>query len=81
APAPAPAPVGDAALGAIVYRSCAACHGADPATRSLNIQLGVSATALTAAYRKVGQMNQFSTSLSATDNLNLAAYIKSRVGP
>lgn len=73
--------MGNAALGAIVYRSCAACHGADPAGRALNIQLGVTSAALTAAYQKVGQMNQFSTSLSATDNLNLAAYIKSRVGP
>ena len=47
----------------------------------MNIQLGVTAAALTSAYQKVGSMNRFSTSLSSTDNLNLAAYIKSRVGP
>ena len=47
----------------------------------MNIQLGITPAALTAAYMKVGSMNRFSTSLSATDNLNLAAYIKSRVGP
>ena len=47
----------------------------------MNIQLGVTPAALSAAYMKVGAMNQFSTSLSATDNLNLAAYIRSRVGP
>jgi hypothetical protein len=47
----------------------------------MNIQLGVSSAALTAAYNKVGAMNRFATSLTSTDNLNLAAYIKSRVGP
>jgi cytochrome c553 len=47
----------------------------------MNIQKGTTTAALSAAYRKVGSMNQFMTSLSSTDNLNLAAYIKSRVGP
>jgi mono/diheme cytochrome c family protein len=64
-----------------VYRNCALCHGPDPATRSLNIQKGVTVAALRAAYGNVGQMNQFQTSLSSTQNLDLAAYIKSRVGP
>lgn len=47
----------------------------------MNIQLGVTPAALAAAYSNVGSMNGFLSSLSATDNLNLAAYIKSRVGP
>ena len=47
----------------------------------MNIQLGITPAALTSAYMRVGAMNQFSTSLSATDNLNLAAFIQSRVGP
>ena len=69
-------------MGAVVYQNnCAACHGADPAGRSQNIQAGVTTTALSQAYRKVSAMNRFTTSLSSTDNLNLAAYIKSRVGP
>jgi cytochrome c553 len=33
---------------------------------------------LTAAFQAVAVMNRFSASLSATDNLNLAAYIASR---
>jgi mono/diheme cytochrome c family protein len=73
--------VGDVTLGAAVYKNCAGCHGPDPATKSLNIQKGVTSAALTSAYKSVGSMNGFSTSLTATDNLNLAAYIKSRVGP
>jgi cytochrome c553 len=68
-------------LGQVVYASCSGCHGADPASKSLNIQKGVTVAALDAAYRNVGSMNQFQTSLSATQNLNLAAYIKSRVAP
>lgn len=47
----------------------------------MNVQRGVTVAALTSAYSKVGSMSQFKTSLSATDNLNLAAYIKSRVAP
>lgn len=65
----------------IYTNNCAACHGSDPAGQSMKIQLGVSSAALTSAYQKVGQMNRFQTSLTATDNLNLAAYIKSRVAP
>ena len=57
------------------------CHGPDPATKSLNIQLGVTVAALESAFMRVVPMNGFTTSLSATDKLNLAAYIKSRVGP
>ena len=78
---PPPPPVGDPALGAVVYRSCALCHGPDPVTKSLNIQLGVTVAALESAFMRVVPMNGFTTSLSATDKLNLAAYIKSRVGP
>jgi hypothetical protein len=80
-PAPAPAPTGDIALGKVVYQSCGSCHGGDPASKVLNIQKGITSAALTAAYQKVGSMNQFRTTLTATDNLNLAAYIKSRVAP
>ena len=73
--------MGNVTAGAVVYRNCSVCHGPDPATKSLNVQMGVTVTALTAAYAKVGQMNQFQTSLSSTHNLDLAAYIKSRVAP
>lgn len=66
-------------MGKVVYQNCGGCHGADPASKVLNIQKGITATALTAAYKKVGSMSQFQTTLSATDNLNLAAYIASRV--
>jgi mono/diheme cytochrome c family protein len=66
-------------LGAAVYSgNCASCHGADPATNSLNVKAGSTVAGLTAAYQSVGSMNRFSTSLTATDNLNLAAYIASR---
>jgi len=68
-------------LGKVVYQNCAGCHGSDPASKALNIDKGVTTTALTAAYKKVGAMSQFQTTLSAADNLNLAAYIKSRVAP
>ena len=64
-----------------MYRNCSLCHGPDPATNSMNVQKGVTVNALTAAYANVGQMNQFQTSLSSTQNLDLAAYIKSRVAP
>ena len=80
-PPPPPPPVGDATLGAVVYsQNCSGCHGSDPATNSSNIQKGVTSAALTAAYGKVGSMNGFSNSLTSANNLNLAAYIKSRVG-
>ena len=64
-----------------MYRNCSLCHGPDPATRSLNIQKGVTVAALTWAYANVGQMNQFQTALTSTQNLDLSAYIKSRVAP
>jgi mono/diheme cytochrome c family protein len=65
----------------VVYQNCAGCHGADPATKALGIAKGVTPTALTAAYQNVSSMNRFLSALSASDNLNLAAYIKSRVAP
>jgi mono/diheme cytochrome c family protein len=72
--------VGDSAAGAIVYSAnCSGCHGADPRTNNMSVLKGTTTTALTAAYQKVGSMNQFLTSMSATNNLNLAAYIQSRV--
>ena len=80
-PPPPPPPVGDATLGAVVYsQNCSGCHGSDPATNSSNVQKGVTSAALTSAYGKVGSMNGFSNSLTSANNLNLAAYIKSRVG-
>jgi cytochrome c553 len=36
---------------------------------------------LVAAYRRVPTMNAYLTTLSATDNEDIAAYIRSRVGP
>jgi len=58
--------------------NCASCHDPDPATNRRNILAGVTTTALSNAYRNIGDMNRFQTSLSATQNLDLAAYIKSR---
>jgi hypothetical protein len=48
-----------------------------------NIAKGVTTAALDSSFTKVGEMIpfQFQTKLSATDKLNLAAYIKSRVSP
>jgi hypothetical protein len=45
------------------------------------IYKGVTADVLTAAYRRVAVMNSFSTSLTAANNSDLAAFIKSRVSP
>jgi cytochrome c553 len=58
--------------------NCAGCHGADPRNNSMNVLGGDSVAGLTAAYQGVGAMNRFLSSLSATDNQNLAAYILSR---
>jgi hypothetical protein len=41
----------------------------------------VTADVLTAAYRRVAVMNSFSNSLTAANNSDLAAFIKSRVSP
>jgi mono/diheme cytochrome c family protein len=65
----------------LLYKDCAGCHGADPASGILNIRKGITATALTSAYAKVGSMKVFQSSITAADNTNLAAYIKSRVAP
>ena len=83
APAPAPAPTPGVTRGAAVYISakCGTCHGADPATKGLGIDRGVTAAALTAAYAKVGAMAGFQTSLTPGNNADLAAYIASRVAP
>ena len=72
--------MGDPGAGATVYSvNCSGCHGPDPRTNNLNVLKGTTTAALTAAYQKVGSMSQYLTSLSATNNLNLAAYIQSRV--
>jgi hypothetical protein len=62
---------------------CGGCHTPDPANRVKNIAKGVTTAALDSSFTKVGEMIpfQFQTKLSATDKLNLAAYIKSRVSP
>ena len=75
------APSAEVLRGAEVYRSCVGCHGSDPANKSLGIDKGVSPEALDAAYQKVAPMSAFRTSLSAANNADLAAYIRSRVSP
>jgi mono/diheme cytochrome c family protein len=67
--------------GAVLYQNCSGCHGADPGTGVRGIYKGVTADVLTAAYRRVAVMNSFSTSLTAANNSDLAAFIKSRVSP
>ncbi len=71
--------MGDATLGAAVYASCAGCHGADPKTGTLNIAKGNTVAGLNGAF-KISPMTSYATSLTATDILNLAAYIKSKAG-
>jgi hydroxyethylthiazole kinase-like sugar kinase family protein len=43
-----------------------------------SLSSGATVVGLTAAFQAVAVMSRFSASLSATDNLNLAAYIASR---
>jgi mono/diheme cytochrome c family protein len=67
--------------GAVLYQNCGGCHGTDPETGVLGIYKGTTASVLEAAYRRVGVMNRFTTSLTAANNSDLAAFIKSRVSP
>lgn len=59
---------------------CFNCH-LDPVDRLSNIQRGVTVAALQASYRSVGSMNQYQNLLTAANNEDLAAYIRSRVAP
>ena len=59
--------------------NCSGCHGADPRSNNLNVQRASTVSGLNAALASVSAMNRFQTSLSATDKLNLAAYIQSRL--
>ena len=81
APAPAPAPSPAAQRGAVLYQMCVDCHGIDPEIGVRGIYKGVSADVIVAAYRRVSTMNRFLALYSDGDNEDLAAYIRSRVGP
>ena len=59
-------------------QNCSGCHGADPKTGSQNIGVGNTVAGLNTAF-KLSPMTNYATSLTSTDILNLAAYIKSRV--
>jgi mono/diheme cytochrome c family protein len=65
----------------VLYQNCSGCHGLEPENGSLGIYKGVTPAVLEAAYRRVASMNRFSTSLTAANNSDLAAFIKSRVSP
>jgi mono/diheme cytochrome c family protein len=68
--------VGDPTAGATVYSAnCVGCHASTPSGSVLN---GSTVAALNSAFQSIQGMNRFSTSLSETDKLNLAAYIQSR---
>ena len=67
--------------GAVLYQNCSGCHGADPGTGVRGIYKGVTADVIEAAYRRVGVMSGFATSLTRANNLDLAAFIRSRVSP
>lgn len=81
APAPAPAPSPAAQRGALLYPVCVDCHGIDPEIGVRGIYKGVTADVIVAAYRRVATMNRFLALYSDGDNEDLAAYIRSRVGP
>jgi cytochrome c553 len=61
---------------------CTNCHGPEPADMIQKIQLGTTVAGLAASYN-VGQMRsfQYQTALTAANNADLAAFIKSRVMP
>jgi mono/diheme cytochrome c family protein len=80
-PSPAPAPSPEVQRGATLYVQCAGCHGEDPGIGTRGIYKGTMASVLVAAYRRVSAMNVYLNTLSSTDNEDLAAYIRSRVGP
>lgn len=80
-PAPAPAPSPEVQRGAMLYLQCAGCHGEDPGIGTRGIYKGTMASVLVAAYRRVSTMNVYLNTLSSTDNEDLAAYIRNRVGP
>lgn len=67
--------------GAVLYQNCSGCHGDEPESGVLGIYKGTTASVLEAAYRRVGVMNRFASSLTAGNNVDLAAFIKSRVAP
>jgi cbb3-type cytochrome c oxidase subunit III len=74
-----PPPTGNVAAGATVYSAnCSGCHGTDPASNSLNVKRANTLSALNSALANVGAMRGFQTSLTATQKLDLAAYIASR---
>lgn len=80
-PSPAPAPSPEVQRGAMLYLQCAGCHGEDPGIGTRGIYKGTMASVLVAAYRRVSTMNVYLNTLSSTDNEDLAAYIRNRVGP
>jgi mono/diheme cytochrome c family protein len=71
--------------GAALYASdavgCGNCHGAEPADMIQGIQKGTTAAALAASYRSVRSMNRYQTLLTAANNDDLAAFIRSRLTP
>lgn len=69
--------------GALLYQNqnCNSCHGDEPENGVRGIYKGVTADVLEAAYRRVREMNVYASSLSAANNDDLAAFIKSRVDP
>jgi len=67
--------------GALVYESCANCHGSEPADMIQGIQKGVTVAALEASYRSVRSMNAYQTTLTTANNQDLAAFIRSRLNP
>lgn len=80
--APAPAPSAEVQRGAVLYQQCAGCHGGqDPGIGTSGIYKGVMASVLVSAYRRIGVMNVFLTTMSDANNEDIAAYIRNRVGP
>jgi mono/diheme cytochrome c family protein len=68
--------------GATLYKAnCSGCHGIDPGVGTQGIYKGTSADVIVVAYRRVREMQMIGVLMTTQDNIDMAAYITSRVRP